>query len=200
MIISLLLTIAEDRNIFFQDSLLTSAQFARVANSLISVGEAKAAKFLIDESQSKSDLYAGTRNIRACHMARLLFRSKGDQPLRAPMLGGTDLPRYSMPITDWPDLPFVQQNGFYFELTESYLLAGGPGESCAGYIAYCQKEGKFRSDTLKVPSVSEAKKAYDDLLSSPRWKNIRWSYSSPSESYQMTPGFILDRLKFQIDK
>ena len=35
MIITLLLTIAEDRNILFQDSLLTSAQFARVANSLI---------------------------------------------------------------------------------------------------------------------------------------------------------------------
>lgn len=165
-----------------------SRLWAEGANELIAMGEAKAARWLLDSNQPQ---------VRACHVLRLLYTSKTKTPLRAPMLGGLALPTKTMPLTSWPEFPMVLQDGVIFELASGYLLGGGPGESVAGYLAYCQKEGKFRAKPFKVPSPKAAEKAVARLTSSSRWKAIEWSYKSPSEMYNLNEKTIVDLLKGQ---
>lgn len=165
-----------------------SRLWAEGANELIAMGESKAARWLLDTNQPQ---------VRACHMLRLLYTSKTKAPLRAPMLGGLVLPTKSMPLTSWPEYPMVIQDGVIFELASGYMLGGGPGESVAGYLAYCQKEGKFRAKPFKVPGPKIAEKAVARLTSSSRWKAIEWSYKSPSETYNISEKTIVDLLKSQ---
>lgn len=175
---------------------LNCQDWAQLANSYIAMGEEKAVEGLVERSRRPGSGLPIDCNVRTTLMARLLFVPNGKAPLRTPMLGALTLPYRSMPNQDWPLYPFVKQNEVVFLLSEAYAL-GGRAESCQEYIEYCQKNGHFRTQPYKVPSFDEAKKALKSLYASGPWKNLQWSFASPSESYQISPSFVTGYLTKQ---
>ncbi len=176
---------------------LSCADWTQLANDYMSMGQDRAVAGLIERSNRVRETGETINfNTRTCLMARLIFEPKGKEPLRAPMLGGLPLPRHSMPLSDWPQYPFVKVGDMPFLLSESYIL-GGAAEACKDYLAYCMKNGKFRTQLYSVPTTDEAKVALKKLFSEDRWKNIKWNYTSANESYEIHPGMVMEYLSKQ---
>ena len=177
---------------------LNSTDWAQIANDYMAKGEEKACAELIEKSQRKFDpAHPIDPNVRASFVVRLIFQPRAKTPLRPPGLGGLPLPEKSMPLRSWPLYPFFQTRGVLFLMWEGYVLAGLP-EPCSSYIAYCKKEGKFRKAPYNVPSAGQTNLALTAFLKSSQWTGIKWSFKSPSYSYNYPPQMIEGYLKQQI--
>ena len=148
---------------------------ARVANRFIALGEERALEGMASLVRGKEQerLHRYDQAIQIGWICRLIFESRSDGPLRAPMYGQLDLPWHSMPISKWPYFPLAESDGLFFVLSSGYLVAGHP-EDPVDYINYCRESGSFRVTRIKIPSESEAEAALDSLLSSEIWLNIKW--------------------------
>lgn len=194
---SLVLALAvqsDPSKVLFTKSRLDSRDWAEAANYYIGMGEPDACADLIRNAGASK---APKRNVRAALICRILFEGKGKGGLRAPRLGDISLPTMTMPSSAWPEFPLFQQDGVWFELDENYKILGGLPEKAADYIDYCQKNGKFRTDRLSVPSHQQAVDALGALQGSKRWQKIVWSDSSLHDSYTYDRGWTLDLLKAQ---
>jgi hypothetical protein len=176
---------------------LNCQDWAQLANQYIAYGRERAVAELTERSKRSQGPGAIINpNVRTCLMARLIFEPKGKAPLREPRLGALNLPYMSMPVTNWPLIPFVQRNGVVFLLSESYRMAG-KAETCESYLAYCVQTGRFRSAPYKVPTLDQAKETLRELLKTAQWNDLRWTHTSPSVSYSMTPEPVANYLAKQ---
>ncbi|MBS1723235.1 MAG: hypothetical protein JSS66_09820 [Armatimonadetes bacterium] len=185
----LLIATAQDDPIaaVFTKKSVTCRSLAEAANAYIAMGEEKAAADLVrrGDGGQKLDYMPRFSSVRACHLCRILFVGKGG-PLRPPKLGVIRLPRFTMPLSKWPEFPMVQQNDVWFELGNAYLLSG-KGESAAQYVDTCRKTGTFRKDPVEIPTEEGARLALKDLIASDRWGAIVWSDSRGGENYDFPP-------------
>lgn len=176
----------------------TCREWALAANYYIALGEEKGLKRLLADSvQGNKDTFrhADARD-RAANLCRILFEPKGEKPIRQPLFGVLSLPMRSMRLEQWPQYPMVEQDGVWFVLAEGYMLGGLP-EELSDYVSLNKELGTYRKKAVDVPSSSKSLTACESLLKSSRWKAIRWSFKSPSESYTYNESWTIELLREQ---
>jgi hypothetical protein len=176
-------------SLLFARPRLSCEGWARAANYYIGLGEQDACTDLLRRA-GKSKL-GGTRAALIC---RILYEPKGKGALRPPKFGDLSLPH--LPLSAWPEFPLFQQDGVWFELDENFRSSEVP-ERVDSYIEYCQKNGRFRTERLALPTPESARDALKSLQGSKRWKAIVWSDSDRHNSYTYDPGWTLDLLRSQ---
>lgn len=189
----------------FSKQILTSKDWAEVANAYIAMGEKQMAVEVEDWKKSEPS-FSRPGRFRRGLLCRLLFTSKDKCILQAPGFGGLFLPYKSMPDSKWPDYPMVQESGVWFLLSEGYYGGGFGFWPDWYYFDYCQKNGRFRTHPLKVPTKTEAAQALARLLESERWKLITWAdkaayadTNAPGELQHTPESSILNDLKAQTE-
>lgn len=156
-------------NVMLKERNLSCADWARVANYYVELGEEKAAADLIERTSPNPKKFA-ISNTHACHIARLIYEAKSGQPLRPPRLGAATLADgTSSGYEGWPCFPFAYQNGAWFLIADGYQLAGLQ-ETVGNYLAYLKKEGRFRKILYPVPTAKQAEAAYERLVLDKRWQ------------------------------
>lgn len=116
---------------FLREKQINCAAFADAVNHYVDMGEAKAIESLKALAGSKPQGHMPDRvEVRMAFTCRVLFESKGKEPLRAPGFGGLiNLPYNTMPLENWPLYPVVCTGSSYFVLSEAYVLGGVPEPS-----------------------------------------------------------------------
>jgi hypothetical protein len=174
---------------------MTCRDWAAAANAFVALGEARATTALKAIAAKERDSWS-LMPIRAGLLCRLLFIPRPGGALRQPLFGGLMLPYHSMPEASWPEYPFARQDSAWFLLSESYYLAG-VAETLPHYLDYCLKAGTFRKAPLPMPTPAQARRALGDLLSSARWRALRWRYDGTNEHYDFSPIEVVTRLREQ---
>lgn len=164
-----------DDPLLIKERNLTCADWAKVANHYIAIGEDKAVADLIERSSSQPPRFA-ISNKHACHIARLIYSPKPDETLRPPRLGHLYSTSAIDNPNDWSRFPFAYQNGVIFLLGDRYQLAGEP-EQAADYLAYVKANGTFRKLAYPVPTAKQAEAALEKLIDSAAAKESKLSGS-----------------------
>jgi hypothetical protein len=174
---------------------------AQSANALIAMGEEKAVDLLQSSIRDfETDLSFGfSTNERIGWLCRLIFESKSDKPLRAPYFGSLSLPRKSMPTSEWRKYPLAVSKGTVFVLADGYAIVGTP-EDPLEYIRYCQRAGQFRKRHYPIPSRTEAEQALSALITSSRWRKIRWHHRGPGSEYRYSERRVIGFLSRQVNR
>ncbi|MEQ1936413.1 MAG: hypothetical protein ABL962_21370 [Fimbriimonadaceae bacterium] len=180
----------------FAEDIPSCREWAMAANYYIKLGETRGIQSLFKDASKHNEVFG--QYYRAAHLCRILFEPKGKNPLRMPYFGGLGLPYETMPLSRWPEFPMVTHNGSWFILAEGYTLRGH-AEPFDQYVAYCRAEGRYRTKPINVPSVAESKAAVESLITSPRWKAIKWSHKDAGTSYEFDAEPIIKRLRSQAD-
>ncbi|WP_395143890.1 hypothetical protein [Armatimonas sp.] len=150
----------------FRKEAFTADDLAVAVNYFVARGEKEAAKELArlapDAFDYKTPLKERIARGFELHdrvewVLRILFLPRKAQPLREPRYGGLSLPILTMPLTRWPLYPVAASGGSYFVLSEGYMLGGSP-ENPLKYLKYCQREGRFRTQPVPVPTREQALK------------------------------------------
>lgn len=162
---------AEDP-ILLKERNLTSADWARVANHYIALGEERAVADLIDRSSPKPVRFA-ISNKHALHIARLFYNPKPEGKLRPPTLGRLSALGEDVAYEAWPCFPFAYQNGVIFLFGDRYQFEGVP-ETAKEYLAYLKANGTFRRLAYPVPTRKQAEAALEKLLALPQVRNHRF--------------------------
>lgn len=178
-----------------QKPTMTCRDWAIVADEYLALGEARAVARLKAVETGRRDPFSNASTRRGL-LCRILFVTRRGGVLREPAFGGLDLPYRSMPASRWPEYPFVEQNGVWFLLGEGYF-GTGKGEPTPEYVDYCRRAGSFRTVPLPVPTSEQAASAVGALLSSPRWRVVRWSFKGVGETYSISPETVVERLREQ---
>jgi hypothetical protein len=162
----------------------TCVDLAEAANYYIRLGEAEGIKQLEAHTVDWDSDWENpiSRNERVGWVCRIVFKSKGKEPLRAPRYGGHQLPWLSMPLERWPLYPVAAAGDSYFVLAEGYSLFGSP-EDPWRYLKYCRTEGTFRDQPIPVPTRKQALQDLRILRTSDTWKEIRWQEKGEGTSY-----------------
>jgi hypothetical protein len=115
-------------------------------------------------------------------LCRLVFVDAEGRPVRAPRRGAVSLPDLSMPAESWPHFPLAVEDGCIFVLAEGLVLAG-LAEPLDQYFAELRRSARLSEAHYAQPGREACERAFAQLLASPRWRAIRWTYSSPNHSY-----------------
>ncbi len=175
-----------------------AATLAEAANYYISLGEKRAIEELkaLEERHTAAIGSEVDASERIGWICRMIFKGKGDKPLRPPGYGGLWLPYLTMPLERWPLYPIAESEGVFFVLSEGYRLSG-VAERASDYIDYCSSNASFRLDEVKIPTRSEAIAAFNILKDSERWKVIKWKDEGPGSKYTMREEWVLRDIKTQ---
>jgi hypothetical protein len=201
-----LLTLAAssgDTPLLFREPSFNAATLAMAVNHFVAVGEDATVKKLAalgevgdflefpPAAKPLPDGRAAWLSIseRIGWVCRILFTPKAREPLRPPMYGALLLPYKSMPLARWPLFPVAHSGRTYFVLSQGYSIGGHP-ESSLEYVAYCRKNGIFRTTRVPVPTREQALGDAAALRRSEAWKALRWPNSSPQESPKSTDTLI----------
>lgn len=155
-------------SVMLKERNLSCADWAKVANHYIALGEQKAIEDLADRTSSNPTRFA-ISNTHACHIARLLYWPKPKEELRPPKLGAAAIVDGTRDPSGWPQFPFAFQNGVWFLIARDYQTTE-PQEKAKAYLDYLKENGVFRKVPYAVPSRKQAEAAYSRLLDSPSWK------------------------------
>jgi hypothetical protein len=165
------------------------AAAVRAANALIRMGEEDACDILGDDSPVRFKQTNSKKRVEHWHsiyqrfyLITLLYRGETEKPIRLAYLGAPMCPDQSMPLELWPFYPLCLSRGVPLLLSQGWSGTGGT-ESMKSYIAYCQKTARFRTRPFPVPSRRHCLAAVEALVSSRRWKKIRWKDSGEGWSY-----------------
>jgi len=171
----------------FQEKAFTAASLAEAVNHFVDLGEEQAVRKLSALALDTPTDVRGdwSSNERIGWMCRVLYESKGANPLRQPYFGGLDLPYHTMLDTSWPLYPVALSGSTYFVLSEGYSLAG-VAEDPREYIEYCRQSGVFRKKRIAVPTRTQALKDATTLGQSVAWKAIKWTDSGTNWSYTLS--------------
>lgn len=175
----------------FRQKAFDSVGLAEAVNHFVALGEDAAVQELRDlSSDGSKDIKRGySNNERVGWVCRILFQSKGDEPLRPPGFGANHLPYYTMPIERWPLYPVALSGSTYFVLSEGYMLAGR-AEDPRDYINYCRRVGVFRKTPVVVPFKVQAIVDVTLLKQSFAWKAIKWEDSGENWNYTFSEDWV----------
>lgn len=187
----------------FSQKSFTSANLAEAVNRYVAIGEAASVKELQqlaaqENGSAESFLGKGfSVSERIGWVCRILYESKGLSPLRAPKFGVLPLPEKTMPVEKWPLFPVAVSGSTYVVLKQGYMPDGTP-EEVTHYLAYCKKNGVFRTTSVEVPSKEQAERDIANLRQSAPWQAIQWEcndgFSYPMGE-QLTWAFIKGQTK-----
>lgn len=166
---------------FITDGEFHCKSFAEAVNHYVSLGETKAVSELKIATKDAKPLDLVAR--RVCFVLRLLFETKGHEPLEPPALGILNLPTESMPAMNWPYYPCVRVGKSLFLLGEDYCVSGVPIRATE-YLDYCRDHGKFLRAKLPVPNRRQALADLQQLRRSKEWTAIRWTALSERRTYE----------------
>ncbi|MGY8750340.1 MAG: hypothetical protein ACKVHR_20050 [Pirellulales bacterium] len=171
-----------------------SIVLADAVNYYIGIGEKQALIELQALARDDFDFSNGFAvNERIGWVCRVLYKSNDGNPLRPPAFGGLSLPRSSMPLANWPIYPAAKTGSTYVVLSEGYSLAG-KAEPVSSYLGYCQSNGTFIKQRIKVPNRQTAISDSLNLRKSARWTSIKWSDSGTGFSYTMSEQWTWDKI------
>ena len=167
-----------------EQDVYTPAALLKTANTLIQAGAVEAEAELqalatAAEAPGKRlpDYWAYEKLIMLC---RVLYEPAEGRRLRPPTHSHPMIPFETldaMTAENWPSLPLAFSRGIPFLMLENHTLIQGKTETGASYLMYCRKNGKFRRRAFVIPSEKDARSAADALLTSDRWRRLRWSAS-----------------------
>jgi hypothetical protein len=158
------------------------------ANRLISLGETRSVKLLEElipripedrdrliefvETTTRQDMLDESKVVYLC---RLLYEPKASSVLVAPLFGSPMIGPSYTPKEDWLHLPLVFSEKVPFLLPHAIVGRGNvPWMTARSYLDYCRTNGRFRKEVYAVPTRFEAQQALTSLLSSMRWKQLKW--------------------------
>jgi hypothetical protein len=174
----------------FSQKSFTSASIAEAVNRYVAIGEAASAKEmeqLAAQENAEDGGFLGkgfSINERIGWVCRILYEPKGHSPLRAPKFGVLPLPQKTMPAEKWPLYPVAVSGSTYVILQQGYTPNGTP-EEMAHYLAYCRKNGAFRTTPVEIPSKEQAEKDIANIRQSAQWQAIQWQNKDDSFSLPM---------------
>lgn len=174
------------------------ATLAKEVNRYIRMGRSAALADLRARAVKAEASLAGEK-AEVSQLCLVLF-SDGDCALRGPGFGMLmGVPYHDMKGPAWPIYPMVKTGDTYFALSRGYLLAG-QAEPAVDYVNYCAKNGRFRTQPLKVPTRAEALRDLETLRRSPRWQAIRWKHGIKGRGsyFDGNELFVLDHLIGQL--
>jgi len=195
-----LLLAVERSPVLLSELRFNSNSLSKAVNHYISIGEMQTITEL--KKATKQPLKLGSlaltkqeRDERIGWLCRILFQAEEGKLLRPPKYGELSLPTLTMPAKLWPLYPIAETEGVYLILSDGF--APGKYELASDYIDYCRTEGKFRTVKIKEPTNIEADKALNSLISSERWKAIKWVDKTKNRSYKMNINSCLNYLRMQ---
>ena len=181
----------------------TCASLAESVNYFVAIGEDAAVRKLKtlavkDEEDEDRD---GIRVAeRIGWMCRILYESKGAEPLRPPRYGALSLPPGFMFEKNWPLYPIAETASSYFVLRHGYNLEGGCAEAAEDYIDYCRETGVFRKLPIPVPAKAQALKDSASLRNSQRWRAIKWEDAGKNWRYAYNEELTWEFIQQQADR
>jgi len=175
-----------------------AAMLAHSANSLIALGKEEAIRVLNTLPKDDTGKEGLNQIIRISWLCRLLFIPKNGNVLRAPLFGTPKLPYKTMPLEKWKYYPLAMSEGVIFVLSDDYIYSNNP-EEIGHYIDYCVNNGQFKNEVYSVPTRVEAVQALEKLLTSERWKKIRWFHQEVYQKYSFDEKAQIEFLKRQVD-
>ncbi len=94
---------------FVREKEFSCKDTADAVNYYVNLGEAEAIgemRATVDDNEPHA-----RKSVRICHLCRILFEPRGENPLRSAALGGLELPMHTMPKDKWPRFPVAESGG-----------------------------------------------------------------------------------------
>jgi hypothetical protein len=149
------------------------AELAETANALIALGETQAiAKLRGSVKEGAGPGFPNYDINQFGWLCRMLFLPQEGKTLRSIKVE----PTYAgLSQEEWPFYPLIENSGVFFVSyipTKGRHRRGG-SETPEEYLNYCLKNGRLRTEPLKVPTEAEALAALDKFLESPAWRSLQ---------------------------